>query len=96
MIVHILFQLKSPMKQMIEVNQIQIAVLEAIEKGDSYSRVCKRLGWVDERGKADTSRLQRSIGLRTISGGYFGHRMESRTAVQIIRAIGRDPVEFGL
>lgn len=84
------------MKQMIEVSQIQIAVLGAIESGDSYSRICKRLGWVEQDGRAETSRLQRTIGVKQFSNGYFSHRMYTRNAVQIIEAIGGDPVEFGL
>jgi hypothetical protein len=92
----------------VPVGPIRDMVLEMIEDGVSYAEVCARIGWVDPSGKADTTRLQRRLGLRRESGNrktlkngeirvYGGgppHGLIAyERAVEICRGLGRDPVD---
>ena len=89
----------------ISVLPIQKAVLESIEKGNSWTNICKRLGWMETNTKPESSRLQRSIGVRVnVSGrnshpkvySYMNKQIGDHTAIQIIEAIDLDPVDSGL
>lgn len=75
------------------------------ESGLNAATVCRRLGWVSSSGQPDTSRLQRRLGLRAGMKGGHGPARQSQatwaavryeTAIAIVRAIDRDPVDFGL
>ncbi len=82
---------------------IREAVEHAERHGMSKSLICERLGWTrTRRGKrsSETSQLDRRIGRRADVGRQGEHYL-SRTihydvAVKIVRAIDRDPYEFGL
>ena len=82
---------------------IRKAVEQAEAHGMSKSDICERLGWTRTRkGKrsSETSQLDRRIG-RRMDAGPHGQRYLSRTirydiAVEICRAINRDPFELGL
>ncbi len=62
------------------------------ESGVSYAEIAKRLGWVHP----DTQRVRASLGLRKASDGKTRVAIRYENAVKIIRAIGRDPVDYGL
>jgi hypothetical protein len=84
--------------------KIQTAILERLAEGLTLSELSDRGGFVSaatrERGRHDTSWLQRRAGLiphvcRT------GKRRTARTAdyhvfVMLVRAVGGDPVDFGV
>ncbi len=75
-----------------------------LASGLSASEVCRRLGWVDKRNYAETSRLKRRLGLMMgMKGGtnkskqlVYWTGMRYETAVAITRALNLDPVDFGL
>ena len=83
---------------------IRRAVERYIREDHTWGEICRTLGWtrtVD--GKPDTTRLKRSLGLATEKRRKNGKlkklttkSMNSKTAIQIIRAIERNPNEFGL
>ena len=84
---------------------IREAVEHAVASGDyTYSSICRSLGWTRKRvkgGIGDTSRLKRGVGLlpsKDSSGNctVFTRTMRYDNAVRVVRAIDRDPVEFGL
>lgn len=59
------------------------------------------LEWYDSRGKADTSRVQRALGLaaHTSHGGKYCQRatsMDYHAAVRMVVAMGYDPVDWDL
>lgn len=62
--------------------------------GLSKSELCRRLGWATlARNRADTSRLDRALGLvqrsRSDAARYD-------TALAIVQGCGFDPVDYGL
>jgi hypothetical protein len=72
-----------------------------LASGLTLSQVCYRLGWTCPHGRyvvADTSRLQRSLGMRALSqpGRYTNHHIGYEHATRIARAIGVEPYEVGL
>ena len=82
------------------------AALRKVESGEmTWSDICRSLGWVDKNNGADTSRLRRRLGLvgQTKGGGSRNRKelrlmtgMRYETAVEIVRALGLDPVDFDL
>jgi hypothetical protein len=88
---------------------LRLAVLAAVEGGETYSGICRRLGWTrsqrDGRVYGDVSRLKRRVGLAAYHSypargkGYYSRcadRMRYEIAVEIAGALGRAPVELGL
>lgn len=82
-------------------------VREAIERsGESWTSICRRLGWVRPDDRAETSRLKRRVGaMATTKGGHNQKRsrelvvtkgMRYETALAIVQALGADPVDFDL
>ncbi len=78
----------------VPVEPLQRAVRDS---GLTHSEICFRLGWT-KRSKGqrsgDTSRLQRSLGLRNESHSYNrspNQRISLRNALRIADAIGLDP-----
>lgn len=79
------------------------AVLEAISAGASWSSSCRQLGWKKHRKRdpsEDVSRLKKMLGVAPYTDkrgpGQFKRQLAYPVAVAIIRAIDRDPVDFGL
>lgn len=70
---------------------------------DSFGDIARRMGWTI-RGKGDSSRLKRTLGLYpAVSTSKAGVRYEKpvravryETALLIVDALGADPVDFGL
>lgn len=69
----------------------------------TLSEVAYACGWVrpprpgETRSYADTARLKRALGMIG-SGRYMrpNQAMRQRTALNIIQALGHDPVDYGL
>lgn len=88
-----------------KVDPIQKAVLEFLDNGGSWTYICKELGWMQSDTKPDSSRLQRCLGLRRIAtkGGsdskryeYVTKEISTENATRILRAIGAEPMDYGL
>ncbi len=74
---------------------------EAFERsGMSASEVCRRLGWIDSRGKPESTRLLRSLGLKDHYHRDGVRRLtqniDYERAVRIARALDVDPVDVGV
>lgn len=95
-------------KDPVPVGPLRDKALELIADGWSYADICRQLGWMDRQGKADTTRLQRRLGLRlesptrrTLKNGqtksYGGDALHGfisyERAVEVARALGLDPVD---
>lgn len=80
---------------------IREAVEHAMAEGDTISDICRRTGWMrPDRPYPDITRLKRRLGLAETTT-HSHQTLLTRTirydlACQIVEAIGRDPVEFGL
>lgn len=62
----------------------------------TWSQIGRAMGWTLSRGRADTSTVQRALGLRPGAKGETNRRIDYETAVRLARAAGLDPVEVGL
>lgn len=65
----------------------------------TLSEAAKRAGYRMKDGRADTSRLQRRLGLRAEATGgrrAVSERVNYETAVRLCRALELDPVDLGL
>lgn len=84
-------------KLRVPVAPIRKAVLEYLRHEKmSYAELARRLGWIDKRGKADTSRLLRMLGLRARRGEKRSTEIQEANAVMLVEAIDKMPVEFNL
>ncbi len=85
----------------VENTPIREAVVAAASNGTTYCAISRRLGWTKKNrrnGKAgDSTRLKRRVGLaRESTTQTFTQMIRRDLAAEIVRAIDRDPVEFGL
>jgi hypothetical protein len=85
----------------VDVKLICLAALDAIEAGETWTSLCYRIGWIEPRGIAETSRLKRRLGLMSIPRRRPSLSMCSRglryeTALTLIEALNLDPMDFGL
>src|SRR5216117_1426439 len=85
----------------VRVAPIREAVEDAEARGLTLVEICGRLGWKRHRpGKgrcyAETTKLQRLIGRAKQTSGSFNQTMGYDAAVEICRAIDRDPWELDL
>ena len=91
-------------KDPIPVGPVREKVLEAMEaQGFSWSDLVVWVGWEDSRGKPDTTRLKRRLGLQPESparkpngyvyGGTTAEFISAPIAASILRAAGVAPVE---
>lgn len=76
----------------VNVKPIREGVERYVNNGGSYTRICEYLEW----SKIDTNRLRRALGIITMSDGKLAQRINYESAVKIIRAIGDDPVDYGV
>ena len=78
----------------LNIGPIREAVVRILSKNTTKTEICNKLGWVSNNGRSETSRLDQTIGIKN----KFNNKKTMRydNAVKIIRAIDRDPVEFGL
>lgn len=94
-------------KDPVDVRPIRVEVQRVLATGQaSLSEIAERAGYVDSHsGRADTSRLQRRLGLKpespSISNGVVYDVLPKdvigyKHAVAIVRAIDGWPVDFGL
>jgi hypothetical protein len=65
-----------------------------LARGESPSMIAERAGFM-ERGRPDTTRLQRRLGVRA-SSGYVTRSVEYRVAVVLAEALLMDPHEAGI
>ncbi len=63
--------------------------------GETYADVAYRARYV-HRGRGDTGALKRRLGIKPNSTGQYSTRIQKKTALRIIQAIGKDPHDFGL
>lgn len=87
--------------QFVETAPLGEAVKRAIQAGESLSDLCRRGGFLDKNGKADTSWLQRTVGLKPTycsrrHGNYPRRFTRFSTAERIAKALDLDPVDIGL
>lgn len=80
----------------IDVEPIREAVEAYIRNGGTWTTICRNLGFIRSDGKPESSNLKVMLGITPNSKGKLGKRVSYENAVQIVLAIGRDPVEFGL
>lgn len=80
----------------VEAEPIRQAVETYLKNGGTWTQICNNLGMVRNDGKPESSNLKMSLGMTVNSKGKLGKRMSYENATQILLAIGRDPVEFGL
>ena len=89
----------------LDVAPFREAILKEIEGGTTWSELCFRIGYTrtdksrPSGRSADTTRLQRLVGCREdISHGkrHFRGAISYETAVKIVKALERDPVDFGV
>ncbi len=78
-------------------------IREAVERSEmTASEICRQLGWLrNHNGSPDSTRLNRALGRSLFSGhGGYGRgkakMLHYQTAIAILRAIDRDPVDFDL
>jgi len=64
------------------------------DSGLSKSEVARRMGWIVER--PDARRVSARLGLIPHSPGRRSTRADYETAVNLIHAMGLDPVDYGL
>jgi len=79
--------------------------------GETTTIWCERIGWLDARGNADTSRFDRALGRRPTQisrkwvpkfgeyrtyGGNVQTRVNEATALVLAKALDLDPWEIGL
>lgn len=76
----------------ISVEPIRNAVLVYIDKGGDYKYICQGLEWK----RQETSRLKRMLGIKKMSNGNYAQRISYENACLILRAIGEDPVDYGV
>ena len=91
---------------LIDNEPIRIAVEKANLEGISSCEICRKLNWRQcspssfrYRGRFDTVRLHRTIGksFRKKNGKFSkSKKIKYETAVEIIKAINYDPVDFDL
>lgn len=70
-----------------------------IRSGLNVNDVANFCGWLKNDGMPDTTRVGRMLGLveatnKRGGGKYFQNQMAESSALQIIEAIGLDPVDF--
>jgi hypothetical protein len=91
--------------EFVSVEPIKKAVLEYIDKGNTWSQIAERMGWMHPLWlkpgyyKGDIVRVQRLIGYsRYHSKGhwYIKKMVRYDLAVKLIEAIEREPYEFDL
>jgi hypothetical protein len=93
--------------RMVECAPIREAVIALVfsEYGPSWTDLCRRLGWMEQRRdwngvQGEVTRLKRTIGY--VPGGGKGRGWKLRrlmtydNAVKIVEAIDADPVDYGL
>lgn len=89
----------------VDVAPIRAAVMAFIGKGGTWTYICNELEWMETETKPESSRLQRCLGLRSVSTGgnshrerytYIAKRMTYENAIKILRAIEADPTDYGL
>jgi len=86
------------------VEPIRIAVEKYLKENEkTLTKLAYELGWINHRTKpscGDLSRLRRTLGMRSVKrrdGTYgFQVRVNHKTALLLIKAIDRDPWEFGI
>jgi hypothetical protein len=95
---------------MIDNTTLRERFLEMVEEGESISSIAHRAGYTQPNGYADTTRLQRELGLKsdtTVSSypspGCYGKRyfnirkrVRPATAERLCRALNVDPFEVGV
>ena len=87
---------------MIDVAPLADRALELRASGmETWSTMCARIGWTEEpNGRAQTSRLQRALGLRPYCGGNapwkYKRFISVKLATLICSALDLDPVDLGL
>ncbi len=67
--------------------------------GLTPTELARAVGWFDGRGKPDSQRVRRSLGLAsTMTKGvrYWRELISYNNAVALARAMGADPVDFDL
>src|SRR5689334_18860258 len=98
----LLLQINMPQ---VEVSIIREAVEEYIKETNStWSDVCRLLSWKTAHQRysrqQDISRLYKMLGMMAYNSkgkpGIYKKYMQEKTALKIIEAIGRDPVEFDI
>ena len=85
--------------RMVDLAPLREAVLREIGLGYTWGELCLRLGWIRPNGTADTSRLQRAVGVRpgqSRGKRYITRRIRYDNAVELVRGLGFDPVDFGV
>lgn len=87
---------------LVDVIPIKEAVEKANKEGMSYGQMCRELEWYTNTSngiRLDVTRLKRSIGAKPqIKRGKktIAKQIGYDRAMKIIRAIGYDPVDWGL
>lgn len=93
--------------ELIEVDDLQRAVLEVVAQGTGWAEIARRMGWTfvrRRRGSAievgDGTRVKRAIGYAPYHGGrtrrhYTNRRVGILLAEQIAEAAQLDPVDVG-
>ena len=88
-------------RQRHSVRALQARILERLVAGETLTDMCERAGFVSERGRPDTTWIQRRAGLVPIRCNKTGKVRRVRTAnaatfARLVRAVDADPHEFGV
>lgn len=81
--------------RLIDVQPISQAVNQYIEQGNSWNTIARELGFVSN-GKPESRRVKIMLGLTKNGRGKMAESITYESAVLILHAIGRDPVDFGI
>jgi hypothetical protein len=81
------------------------AMAQRMARGETLSVVCRRMGWVDGRGRPETTRLRRALGMLPLEEWEDGDNCHSPrlqtsvysdTAVLLCEALGINPTDVGI
>ena len=83
------------------VDRVPVAPLREayLRSGLRLSDVARAAGWMNPDGHADTSRVARRLGLvpwASRGTATVAQAVNYETAVVLVRALGHDPVDFGV
>ncbi len=85
----------------VALRRIQARILQALADGETLASLCRRGGFVDRRGRPDTSWLERRAGLLPQRCNKTGKWRRARTAspelvARLARGVGLAPAEVGV